>query len=184
MQGGRTWQLAIARCSLQVDVAACKVDVAACKVDVAACKWALQLASGRCRLPFSLFFVPSCSSSLLLAPPRPLPSRFGPLRSTLGPSGAHLGHLGPTLGPYFGLILPLLTPFGTLWGPCWHMVKKCPNCDRFGDLFWGILEAFLAPFLEHFSDIVVRGLLARIWLHFGTVFGPSGTQKTSIFIER
>ena len=58
------------------------------------------------------------------------------------------------------------------------------NFGHFLALLGATLEAFLALFLDHFSDIVFGGLLARIWLHFGTVLGPSGTEKTGIFIER
>ena len=47
-----------------------------------------------------------------------------------------------------------------------------------------ILEAFLASSFKKISDIVFGGLLARIWPHVGTVLGPSGTEKTSIFIEK
>ena len=59
-----------------------------------------------------------------------------------------------------------------------------PNLGHLLVLLEGILEAFLASFLDHFSDVVFGGLLARIWLHFGTVLGPSGTEKLCIFIER
>ena len=91
--------------------------------------------------------------------------------------GTFCGHLEDPFGP---LWLPL-GPSGAHGGPGWSFG---PNLNHSLPILEIILEAFLASFLDYFSDLVFGGLLTRIWLHFGTVLGPSGTEKTGIFIQR
>ena len=44
-----------------------------------------------------------------------------------------------------------------------------PFGGRFGEHSGSILEAVLASFLDHFSDVVFGSILARIVLNFGAV---------------
>ena len=77
-------------------------------------------------------------------------------------------------GPFWVPFGPPLGPSGAHGGPGWPFG---PNFIHSLAILESILEAFLASFLDNFSDLVVGGLLTRIWLHFGTVLGPSGTEK-------
>ena len=44
-----------------------------------------------------------------------------------------------------------------------------PFGGRFGEHSGGILEAVLASFLDHFSDVVFGSILVRIVVNFGAV---------------
>jgi len=85
---------------------------------------------------------------------------------TLGRFGAHLGHLGPTLGPYFGSFVPFGAHFGTLWGPRWLLLEMWSKFGSLLDLFWTIFAHFLETFFYVFSDIVFGRISTRIWVIF------------------
>ena len=95
---------------------------------------------------------------------------FGPFFAqncfTLGPFGAHLGHLGPTLGPYFGSFVPFGAHFGILWDPCRLLLEMWSKFESFLDLFWTIFAHFLETFFDVFSDIVFGRISTRFWVIF------------------
>ena len=95
--------------------------------------------------------------------------------------GALLGNLWGPVGPSWWYLGALL---GTR-GPQRHP-KRAPRRseESFLGRFGSLLEAFLAPFLEHFSNLVFGSLLVRMLVHFGAALGPNGSPKTAKNAER
>ena len=91
---------------------------------------------------------------------------------TLGPFGAHLGHLGPTLGPYFGYFWDFGAPVGTLCGPWWPMLAIGPQFGsffgHFWEHFWSILGIIFGPFFGHRFWKPLGANCASFWDRFRT----------------
>ena len=101
----------------------------------------------------------------------------------MGPKADLIGARGP-LGPSWVLLVVSWAPPGRKKAQeaAQGFPKRAPGL--FGEPFGDLLGAFLGSFLDHVSDLVFGSLLARMLVHFGTVWGPSGTQKTATNAER